>query len=377
LEENIREIGPTVITYPPRLWESIMSSHAARMLDSSRLKRWAWQVLFPIGHKYAENEEKGIKPGLFTKLLHKIAVYFLFNRIKDKMGLSKLRSAWTGGAPLSPSCFGYFRAMGLPIKQLYGATEVAGVAGHYPDDVKWETLGRVARTGEVKISENGEILLSAVKIFSGYYKDPEKTKESLVDGRWFKTGDAGFINEDGHLIFLDRMDALMNLAGGKKYAPQYLEGRLKFNNYIKDVMVTAGKNRLYVTALINIDFENVGKWAELNRVSYTTYANLSQNDEVIELIKESIVEINKSAPPEARVKKFVNLPKEFDPDEGELTRTRKLRRSFIEERYEDLIEEMYDDKDEFIMNTEITYSDGRKDEYETAIEIITVEGVSS
>jgi len=373
VQENIREIGPTVLCYTPRMWESLMSSNYAKITDSSRLKRWIWRRLFPYGSKYAELEAQGIKPGLFLTLMYKLAYNFAFKPVKDKWGFTRLRSAWTGGAPLSPSCFGFFRALGLPIKQVYGATEVMGACAHPSDGVKWETLGIVLPHAQVKISEEGEILLTADKIFSGYYKEPEKTEEALLEGRWFRTGDAGFITDEGHLVFLDRMKDMMALASGDKYAPQYIEGHLKFSYFIKDVMVTAGPDKSYITALISIDYENVGKWAEMNRINYTTYANLSQNTQVLELIQREVAEVNTRVPSAACIQKFINMPKEFDPDEGELTRTRKIRRAFVETKYANIIKTMYEDQGEVTMEINVEYQDGRKDKYRVPIKIVNVE----
>ncbi|RJQ86930.1 MAG: long-chain fatty acid--CoA ligase [Desulfobacteraceae bacterium] len=372
VQENIREIGPTVFCYTPRMWESLMSSNYAKITDSSRLKRWIWRRLFPYGSKYAELETKGIKPAVFLALTYKLVYKFLFKPVKDKWGFANVRSAWTGGAPLSPSCFGFFRSLGLPIKQIYGATEVMGACAHSPEDVKWETLGVILPNAKVKISEEGEILLTAEKIFSGYYKEPEKADQALLGGRWFRTGDAGFVNEDGHLVFLDRMKDMMSLASGDKYAPQYLEGHLKFSYFIKDVMVTAGPEKSYITALISIDYENVGKWAERNRINYTTYANLSQNPHVLELIRREVAEVNTRVPSAAFIQKFINLPKEFDPDEGELTRTRKIRRSFVEKKYENIISAMYADRKEATMDINVEYQDGRKDKFQIPIKIENV-----
>ncbi len=372
LKENIREVGPTVMCYTPRMWESIMSTNEAWIEDSTFFKRWLWKKLLPLGSRHAEIEVNGGEPGLFLKLINAVAVHLLFNQVKDKLGFTRLRSAWTGGAPLSPSCFGYFRALGLPIKQLYGATEVLGVCAHYPDDVKWETLGQIMPVADVKISEEGEIWLTSEAIFSGYYKEPEKTRDVMVDGCWFKTGDAGFFTEDGHLVFLDRMKDMVSLASGEKYAPQYIEGHLKFSPYIKDCMVTAGPERLFITALINIDYESVGKWAETNRINYTTYADLSQKPQVLNLIRDAIGEVNGRVPEAAVVHRFVNLPKEFDPDEGELTRTRKIRRSFVETKYEKLIAALYKGEEKFIMEIEIEYRDGKKNRYEVPTRIVSV-----
>ncbi|MBU2552052.1 MAG: AMP-binding protein [Proteobacteria bacterium] len=373
LAENIREIGPTVMVYTPRMWESIMSTNEARIADSTWLKQWLWRKLFPRSARYAELEERGEHVGLGLRAMNALASHLLLRRVLDKMGFSRLRSAWTGGAPLSPSCFGYFRAMGLPIKQVYGSTEVMGVCCHTVDEVKWETLGRIVPMAEVRISEEGEILLRAEKMFSGYYKEPEKTEEALLDGRWFRTGDAGFFNDQQHLVYLDRMKDMVSLASGDKYAPQYIEGHLKFSNSIKDCLVTSGRDKRYITALINIDYESVGKWAEQNRINYTTYADLSQKPEVLRLIRRAVAEVNRRVPAAAIIRRFINLPKEFDPDEGELTRTRKIRRRFVEDKYQEIIQAMYDGQTRIDMKINVEYQDGRKDSYQVPVSIVDVE----
>lgn len=232
---------------------------------------------------------------------------------------------------------------------------------------------------EIKIAEDGEILVSGPSVFQGYYKNPEATaKAVLTDGqgrRWFHTGDAGTLDADGHLIYLDRLKELITLAGGEKYSPQYLEGRLKFIPYIRDVMTVGGavegrgEARPYVTALINIDFDNVGRWAEKRGIAYTTFVDLSQKPEVYALIQNEVEQVNRSLPPPARIRKFVLLHKEFDADEGELTRTRKLRRKQLSERYQDMIAAMYGGGDSVRVRAAVRYRDGREGVVETSVRV--------
>jgi long-chain acyl-CoA synthetase len=230
-------------------------------------------------------------------------------------------------------------------------------------------VGEVITGSSVRITEDQEILLKGPAPFVGYYKKPEKTKEKLTDDGWFITGDAGYMDDGGHLIYLERVEDMRELSDGHKFPPQFIEGKLKFSPYIKDVMVVGGQDKDYVTALVQIDFANVGKWAEENRVNYTTFTDLSQKGDVYNLVQKEIERVNRSLPERSGVKKFLNLHKEFDPDDAELTRTRKLRRRFVEDRYGELIEALYTNRTETKIETEFTYQDGRKAVMKTVIKI--------
>jgi long-chain acyl-CoA synthetase len=245
---------------------------------------------------------------------------------------------------------------------------------HLDGEIKCETCGTPLPGVEVRLSPEGEILVKGENIFSGYYKNVEATQEKIQDG-WYRTGDFGHIDEDRHLIVIDRMEDLKELRGGRKFSPQYAEIRLRFCPYIKDALVIGGEDKDYVTAIINIDLDNVGRWAEAQRIPYTTFTDLSQKSEVIELVKKDIQRINKFLPEWSRIRKFVNLHKEFDADEAELTRTRKLRRTFVENRYSDLIAALYGGDREYKVEASITYRDGRKGVIKTAIQINQVEEV--
>jgi long-chain acyl-CoA synthetase len=242
------------------------------------------------------------------------------------------------------------------------------VAGHRTEEIRFETLGSITRIANVKISEEGEILVQGPGIFSGYYRDPERTAQTLIDG-WVHTGDAGFIDTRGHLVFLDRLADVSQLANGTRYAPQYIEGRLRFSPYIKDAMVLGGEKRHYLGVILIIDFENVGKWAEEHRLNYTTFADLSQRDEVARLLRADIDRLNRDLPEEMRLKKFALLHKEFDPDEAELTRTRKLRRGFMEERYAQLVNAIYSGQSGVDVEAQVRYRDGREGMVKTNIKI--------
>jgi long-chain acyl-CoA synthetase len=242
---------------------------------------------------------------------------------------------------------------------------------HPQDDINNDSVGKICPGVEIQISEDQEILIKGNSVFSGYYKNPEKTEQVIKNG-WFHTGDSGYINEQNHLFYLDRIENLDELSTGHKYAPAYIEGKLKFSRFIQDVMVIGGKSREYLSVIINIDFESIGKWAEANHVPYTTFVDLSQKEEVGDLLRKDLQRVNNTLPEGTKIRKFVLLHKEFDADEGELTRTRKLRRAFLQDRYQDLIKAIYGNQREIPVVTEVKYRDGRKGLVETNLKIRSV-----
>lgn len=372
VHENIREIGPTILFFAPRLWENINRMIQAKITDTSALRRWIYQLFLPIGYKTAECRSTKERLGLSWRVLFCIAHWVLFRSLRDRVGLSRIRCAYTAGSAVSPEILNYFQAIGVNIKQLYGGSEQGLVTIHLDGEIKYETCGPPMPGVEVRLSPEGEILVKGENIFSGYYKNLEATQEKIRDG-WYHTGDFGHIDQDRHLVVIDRMEDLKELKGGRKFSPQFAEIRLRFCPYIKDALVVGGEDKDYVTAIINIDLENVGRWAEAKRIPYTTFTDLSQKPEVIGLIKKDIQRINKFLPEWSRIRKFVNLHKEFDADEAELTRTRKLRRTFVESRYSDLIAALYGKDQEYSVEASITYRDGRKGVIKTAIQINPVE----
>ncbi len=367
-QEDTREIGPQVILYGPRLWESLASTVQAKITDTSPIKRFLYNLCLPVGYKVSSLISNKKQPGFFLKVVNQICDWVVFIPLKDKLGLARARDCFTAGSYLSPDALMYFRAIGCNLKQLFAATEVGMVTSHVDGDVRSESVGPPLPGVEMKITEAGEILIKGPGVVAGYYKNPEETKKSITDG-WFHTGDAGYIDKEGHLIYWDRVSELIELAGGQRFAPQYIEGRLKFSQYIKDVMALGGKEKPYVTVLIIIDYENMGRWAERNHVAYTTFGDLSQKPEVIALVRKDVARVNVTLPEAARIRKFVNLHKELDPDESELTRTRKIRRSIMEQRYADLINAIYQDKTEYVGESTITYRDGRKGKVASTVKI--------
>jgi len=372
ITEDTRETGPNFVIYGPRQWESLVSEIQVKMMDAHALKRFCYNLLLPLGHKIADIKFQGKAPNPFWRALHRIACALLFSPLKDKLGLSKVRFAVTGSSVLSLDTFRLIHAIGIELRQTYATTEAGLISSHAKGEIDFESVGRPAIGTEVRISDAGELLVRSDSMFSGYYNDTEKTKAVLTMDGWCHTGDAVNINDKGHLVFLDRLEHMAQLSSGVKYAPQYIEGRLRFSPYIKDAMVVGGKDKDFVSAIINIDFAMVGKWAERNRLPYTTFVDLSQKAEVADLVQKDLVRVNSYLPELSRVKKFVLMHKEFDPDEAELTRTRKLRREFMEERYRDLIGGIYSGSEETKVEAAVTYRDGRKGIVTTSIKIRSV-----
>jgi len=372
-QQDIREIGPNVVFYGARLWEAQAGTVQARIRGADALKRLIFRLLMPIGYKMADLKSGRQKPSLFWEILYAFADIALFRPIRDSLGLVNARICYTTGAMLSPDAFRFYHALNLPLKSLYGSTEGGALTGAKNDDINLETVGPVYKGTEVRITSSGEIIYRQPGIFVGYYNDPDKTAEVLKDG-WFYSGDSGFVNEDGHVVFLGRVKELVELVSGDKLAPQSIESRLRFSPYIKDAWVLAGPDRAYASAIIIINYASVGQWAGQRKLAYTNFTELSQNPKVYQLVKGEIDRVNQALPAGTRMKKYVNLHKEFDPDEGELTRTRKLRRASLEERYRELINAIYNDKPKMLIEAQVKYQDGQEGTIKTTLSIQSVGG---
>jgi long-chain acyl-CoA synthetase len=378
VQQNIREVAPQSLLFSARLWENMMAMVQVKLIESTWINRLLYKVFMPVGYRVAGLRFEERKPaGLWLRFLYRLGEFGLYQPLRDKLGLVNVKSAYSSGAALNPDVIRFFRAIGVNIKQLYGSTEAQVHTLHVGDDVRFETVGIPPPGMEIKIADDGEILVKGPTVIRGYYKDSEATEKAFVVEQagecWYRTGDAGYIDSTGHLIYLDRMKEMLTLSTGEKYSPQYVEGRLKFSPYIRNVMSIGGEDTPFVTALINIDFDNVGRWAERQGLAYTTFVDLSQKPEVYELIQKDVEEVNHTLPPPARVRKYVLLHKEFDADEGELTRTRKLRRGLLGERYGDMIAAMYAGGDRVQVRAAVKYRDGREGIVETAVRIATLE----
>ncbi len=378
VQENIREIGPHVMFSPPRIWENMVSQVQVKMEDASWLKRRLYGWALNVGHEAADYRFHKRAPGRGLQLKYRLADGMVFQMLKDHLGLRHLRRCYTGGAALGPDVFRFFHALGVNLKQIYGQTEVSGIAVlHRDGDVKFQSVGAPLPQTEVRIADSGEILLKSPAVFQGYYKNPEATADSLTDG-WLHTGDAGYFDEDGHLIVIDRAKDVMTLPDGAKFSPQFIENKLKFSPYVKEAVVFGGElaaeespGRVlpYVTSMINIDMGNVGKWAENHQLAYTTYTDLAQKPEVYALVRKQVEAANADLPPAARIRRFLLLHKELDADDAELTRTRKVRRRFVAQRYANIIAALYGPDDHLDVETTITYQDGRTAALQTRLHI--------
>jgi len=377
VRDNIREIAPEGLLYNSRLWDNLVATVQVQMNDATWLSRKMYDLFLPVGYRMADKQFAQEKPGLILRAAYAAGDAMVFTPLRDKLGLSQIRSAYTAGSALSPDVMRFFHALGVNLKQIYGSTEVTGGATvHYDGDIKFASVGRPVPDVEIRTSEAGEILITGPTVFGGYYKSPEATEEAIVvdeEGRrWFRTGDAGFVDDDGHVIYLDRVKDMITLANGESFSPQFIEGRLKFSPYIRDVMAIGSEIREFVTALIIIDFENVGHWAEKRGLGYTTFLDLSQKPEVYKLITEAVEAVNENLPPAGRVRRYVLMHKEFDADEAEMTRSRKLRRGFLHDRYSDIIEAIYSDQETVNVRAPVTYRDGREGFVETDVRIRTL-----
>ncbi len=370
VQHDLREIAPSSLLFPSRIWENLARTMQMRINDSTWINRVLYKLFLPVAYQIIdlEDEGKAIPPHL--RLLRALGDLAVLQPLRDKIGMTRMRTAFTSGAVLSPDVLRFFRAIGVTLMSIYGSTEVHAAAMHHEGNVKLASVGVPVPGVQIKIAPDGEIRVRSRAVFSGYYKLEAKTNESFDEEGFFRTGDAGYVDEDGHLIYLDRVKDMIELANGERFSPQYIEGRLKFSPYIQDVMAVGGFDMEFVTAIVIIDFENVSRWAEKNRVNFTTYVDLTQKREVYELIRKEVERVNETLPPAGRIRKFVILHKAFDADEAELTRTRKLRRHALEQRYGDMLDAMYGDKDKVTVSAEVKYRDGRTGVVETDVRVM-------
>ncbi len=369
VQENIREVGPSEMFSPPRIWENMTSTVQVKILDASRLKRFLYNRFLPVGYKYADCKFNKVQPSLGLTVLYKLSKLLVFRPLKDRLGLLRLRTAYTGGAALGPDVFRFFHAIGVNLKQIYGQTEISGISCvHRNEDIDFDSVGKPIEETEIMLSDTGEILSKSPSVFLGYYKDEESTKNTLSEG-WLHSGDAGYFNEDGHLVVIDRLKDVMMLSDGTRFSPQFIENKLKFSPYIKEA-VCMGNERDYIASMICIDYPNVGKWAETRKISYTTYTDLASKEAVYAMLEREVIKVNDTLPKESRIRKFVLLYKELDADDDELTRTRKVRRGFVGERYKEVIDAMYSEAEDIGIEATIKYQDGKTSHIKTTLVII-------
>ncbi len=363
--QDIREIGPTYFFAPPAIFENILTQVMIRMEDASPLKRRLFQYFMALARRVGPAILDGRPVGLGDRLLYGLGDILVFAPLRNTLGFSRVRLAYTAGEAIGPEIFDFYRSLGMNLKQLYGQTEATVfITMHADGDIKADTVGPPGPGIEIRIDDHGEVLYRSPGVFQGYYKNPEATSETKTPEGWVHTGDAGIIDSDGHLKIIDRAKDVGRLNDGTVFAPKYLENKLKFYSHIKEV-VAFGDGRDQVGCMICIDVEAVGSWAERRGIAYASYQELSAHPEVYDLIEGEIAEVNRDLAKDAQlagsqIHRFLLLHKELDADDGELTRTRKVRRSFIGEKYEAVIAALYSSADRAHIETEVTYEDGRK-----------------
>ena len=360
LRRDLREVGPTMALAPPRLWENALTEIMVRAADATPVKRRVFDFFRWVAERaqLCVAERRPVPVGL--RLLRGVGEFFVYGPVRDQFGLRRARIVYTGGAPLGVDVFRFFRAFGVNLKQVYGATELSGLCSVQPDaEVDPETVGRMLVGMEARIAEHGEVEVRSPGVFQGYYKQPDESREAITEDGWLKTGDAGFIDSRGHLAIIDRARDVGRLYDGTSFAPQFIENKLKFSPYVGEAVIF-GESRSFVAAIIAIDASTVGKWAERHNVSYTSFKDLSARPEVLGLIRDEIRKCNAGLPEATRIRRFLVLNKEFDADDDEITRTRKIRRRFVTEKYAAVLLAFYSGDEAVELSTEITYEDGRK-----------------
>ena len=361
---DMREIGPTYYFAPPRVFEGMLTSVSIRMEDAAKFKQWMHRRFMAVAGRVGSDILDGKPVGGADRLMYALGNFLVYGPLKNAMGLSRIRVAYTAGAAIGPELFKFFRSIGVNLKQLYGQTETcAYVCIQKNGQVKLNSVGQAAPGIELKIADNGEVLVKGVSVLKEYYKRPDATAEVIDENGYFKTGDAGVLDPDGHLIIIDRAKDVGKMAGGAMFAPNYIENKLKFFPQIKEA-VCFGHERDKVCAFINIDFEAVGNWAERQGLPYAGYVDLAGKPEVLTMMKDCVEKVNADLASEpgmadTQVQRFLVLHKELDPDDDELTRTRKVRRNFIAEKYGVLVDALYTGKAEQFIETQVKFEDGR------------------
>ncbi|MDR9430183.1 MAG: AMP-binding protein [Natronomonas sp.] len=359
--EDLREIGPEIIFSSPGAYESWVADIKAKVENTTRLKRWVYEKAMNIGERYAQyvsGDKRDEEPPATLRFAHWAAYWTAYRPILDKIGLKRAKNVYTGGGPLGEDHFQYYHALGVPLKQIWGQSEVCGfVTMHRDDDIQVETVGEVFPNVRVGITPEGELVVRGPVVTSGYYNQPEKTAEAL-DGEWLHTDDFGAITDDGHIKVFDRMDDVMELTDGTAVAPISVETKLKFNPYIKEALIV-GDGRDSLAAVLNIRFDNVAEWADQRDIQYAGYKDLTQKEPVLELLRGVVADTNERLEGPS-IDRFVILFKEFDADDGEMTRTGKIRREIVTNRYDELIEGIYSGEETVEMDVTITYQDGRE-----------------
>jgi long-chain acyl-CoA synthetase len=373
VQRDLRELGPTIGIAPPRVWENMLTSLRVRAADATPLKCRIFDFFQRLAERAELLKAEGKSLNLPLRVGLALGEFLVYGPVRDQLGLRRARWFYTGGAPLGPETFRFFRSLGVNLKQVWGATELSGLASLQPDgEANPDTVGPVVAGTELRISDDGEVQIRSPAVFRGYYKQAQATREALTADGWYHTGDSGYVDERGHLVVIDRTKDVGKLGDGTPFAPQFIENKLKFSPFIGEA-VAFGDGRPFVSAMIAIDLDTVGNWAERHNLAYTSFQDLSAKPEVRRLIGDEIAAINASLPAPARIRRFLLLNKEFDADDNEITRTRKIRRRFVAEKYAAVVKGFYSGVQQIELTAEITYEDGRKGTLESNISIEDVE----
>ena len=359
VQRDLRELGPTQLLAPPRIWENMLTGVLVRANDAGPLKRRVFEYFRGVAERVEILRAEGKPVPLGLRITYALGEFFVYGPVRDQLGVRRTRFALTGGAPLGPDTFRFFRSIGVNLKQVYGSTETTGLVSLQPStEANPTTVGRPCKGIEVRIADRGEVLVRGGSIFRGYLKNEEATREVIDKDGWFHTGDAGFVDPQGHLVIIDRAKDVGAVADGTPFAPQFVENKLKFSPYIREA-VAFGDERPFVTAMVAIDMNTVGTWAERRSIPYTSYMDLSQKPEVGALIRDEIAKINETLPASTKIRRFLLLTKDLEADDAEMTRTRKVRRRYVAEKYAAVIEAFYAGGREVALASLITYEDGR------------------
>ena len=371
IAEDLREVGPAIMITSSRFWEDLASQIRVRMRNADFIKRGLYHLCQRIGELVVDRESAKRPIPVWLRFLNRLASWFVYRPLLDRVGCSRVRAAITGGHPVSPDVIRFFRAIGLNLKHAYGLTEAGGVFQVQPDgEVKPETVGKALPRTKVRIADDQEVLVSSPSNFMGYFDDPKETAGTLIHG-WLHTGDAGYFDADGHLVIIGRKQEIMRTQEGEAFSPDFIETRLKFSPFIKEAVIF-GEGMPFITAILNINMETVGDWAEDRQIPYTTYTDLSQQTAVEELICSEVKEVNEHLPSHMKIRKLLLLYKLLDADDQELTRTGKVRRKYIYEHYHNLIEAMYKDRKQLAVKGKVRYRDGHVGTIETTVRILTL-----
>ena len=361
---DLREIGPTYYFAPPSVFENLLTQVTIRMEDASKIKKWLYKIFMAVAQKSGLDIIDGRSVSIKNRILYFLGNIFIYAPLRNNLGMSRIKVAYTGGAAIGPDLYRFYRAIGINLKQLYGQTETLAYVCKQPNgEARLDSVGTPMPGVEIKVGEKGEILVKSPGLLKEYYKNPQATEESITHDGFFRTGDAGFIDQDGHLKIIDRAKDVGTLNDGTMFAPQFLENKLKFFPFIKEV-VCFGDKRDAVCAFINIEMDAVGNWAERQGIGYSGYVDLASKPEVYVLLQTCIEQVNQDLAKDdtlsgSQIKRFLILHKELDADDDELTRTRKVRRDFVAEKYEVLVTALYDDAKECFIETQMKFEDGR------------------